>query len=153
MDKNYLLTSARQLKQVSDKAAAEYKSRSINMVEALNAAMLAREDLKKLIGDNNIRMMKDNHANHARFIATIISKFDAQVFTETILWVFNTYVNHGFSSIYWAAQLNKWIELLEKELSKQAFAEILPYYNWMQTNIPVFVQLSNKADASFIEKH
>lgn len=143
MNRIYLLNTAEQLKQVSENAASEYTRNASAMVAKLNALMQQREDIYKMIGDGNMSMMLDNHSNHARFIGTIIAKFDAEVLVDTILWVFSTYVSHGFNSIYWAAQLNCWMEILKSDLSEKSYNEIIPFYKWMQTNIPNFVSLAN----------
>jgi len=87
-------------------------------------------------------MMKDNHANHARFLESIFHEHSPEVLVDTIIWVFRAYRSRNFSSTYWAAQLNTWIEIHKRELSPECFNEIYPYYKWMQINIPVFNSLA-----------
>lgn len=106
--------------------------------------MLDRSDLVHLIGENNMEMMKDNHANHVRFIASILKNYNAEVLMDTVLWVFRAYRSHGFSTSYWAAQLNAWIIIMKESLSSEAFREVYPLYKWMQIHIPVFVKLSDE---------
>jgi len=89
-------------------------------------------------------MMKDNHSNHVRFIASILRNNHPDVLVETVLWVFRAYRSHGFTTNYWAAQLNSWIIVLKEILSTDCYAEIYPYYEWMQVNIPIFVKVSNE---------
>jgi len=144
MDKSLLEQSASHLKQVRKKSAVEYTEKLDYLVAMINAVMLQRKDVKALVGENNLDMMKDNHANHARFMSSIFTNYNPEVLIDTVLWVFRAYRSHGFSTNYWAAQLNVWIELLKKELSKESYEEIFPYYKWMQTNIPLFVQLSDE---------
>ncbi|MBN2350001.1 MAG: hypothetical protein JXJ22_14270 [Bacteroidales bacterium] len=144
MDKNYLLETARQLEQVSAAHAGEYVHKSDELITKMNTLMSERPDLVSMIGADNISMMKDNHANHVRFIASILKNFNPDVLVETVLWVFRAYRSHGFTTNYWAAQLNTWIIILKEKLSPAAFAEIFPYYEWMQINIPVFVKLSDE---------
>ena len=144
MDKNILVVSAKRLKNVSVIAAGEYLDKSGILVAKMNEIMLSRPDIASLIGKDNIAMMKDNHANHARFIASILKGRNDTVLIETVLWVFTSYRSHGFTTNYWAAQLNSWIEVMKDELSKECFEEVYPYYEWMLVNIPVFVALSNE---------
>lgn len=147
MDKNILIESAKRLKTVSEKAAAEYLNKSEILVAKMNAIMLSRPDIDSLIGEDNLSMMKDNHANHARFIASVLLHRNDTVLIETVLWVFGAYRSHGFTTSYWAAQLNSWITVIKEELSAESFREVYPYYEWMQVNIPVFVALtSDKPD-------
>jgi hypothetical protein len=113
------------------------------LLSEMNAIMLKRADIKDLVGEENLLMMQDNHSNHIRFIASILKEFNPEVLVETILWVFRAYRSHGFSTNYWAAQLNTWIEVLKNQLSAESYLEINPLYNWMQINIPIFVKLSD----------
>ena len=105
---------------------------------------LKRPEVEELVGKNNIDMMQDNHANHIRFISSILKNYDEEVLVETILWVFRAYRSHGFSTNYWAVQLNTWIKILKNQLSDETFLEVQPLYEWMQINIPVFVAISDK---------
>jgi hypothetical protein len=76
-----------------------------------------------------------------------------EVFVETILWVFRAYRSHGFTTNYWAAQLNQWILIIQKELQPEILREIKPYYEWMQVHIPIFVQLSDDNLESEYKRH
>lgn len=139
-----ILESAGRLKQVSENTANEYSGKAGELITRMNAVMLDRPDLEELVGKNNIDMMQDNHANHVRFIASILKNYNAAVLVNTVLWVFRAYRSHGFSTNYWAAQLNNWIIITGKLLSPECYREVYPYYEWMQVNIPVFVKLSEE---------
>ncbi|MBI9042259.1 hypothetical protein [Lutibacter sp.] len=143
MNKAYLLQTCGELKRFSDKASEEYFIKSEVLLSEMNTIMLKRGDIKDLVGEENLLMMQDNHSNHIRFIASILKEFNPEVLVETILWVFRAYRSHGFSTNYWAAQLNTWIEVLKNQLSAESYLEINPLYNWMQINIPIFVKLSD----------
>jgi len=144
MDRFYLIKTAKYLNPVSERGYNEYQRMQEKLVSLMNDKMLSRPDINDLVGENNLDMMKDNHANHARFMASLFKNFDPEVLTDTVLWVFRAYRSRKFHSNYWAAQLSKWIEILKQELSEQTFFEIFPYYEWMQVNIPVFVKLSTE---------
>ncbi len=145
MKKESLLDSAANLGPFSKQAVDEYAAKTDKLVNQINTIMLERSDINTMVGSTNLEMMKDNHANHARFILSIMDNFNKDVLVETILWVFRAYRSHGFASTYWAAQLNAWITILKEELSKDTFDQVYPLYNWMQVNIPVFDALSEKA--------
>jgi len=142
MDRNDLVKTAENLKQVSEKSAAEFSSKKENLVVMMNKKMEIRPDLLDMVGAGNVEMMKDNHANHARFLESIFNQHSPEILTDTVLWVFRAYRSRNFSSTYWAAQLNTWIEIYREELSADCFQEIYPYYNWMQINIPTFNKLA-----------
>jgi hypothetical protein len=144
MDKNYLLETALQLKQVSAKTAEEYYQNADKLITEMNNLMLGRPDIEILVGKNNISMMKDNHANHVRFIASILKNHNHEVLVDTVLWVFRAYRSHGFTTNYWAAQLNTWLIIIKNTLTPESFIEVYPYYEWMQVNIPLFVTVSDE---------
>ena len=77
-------------------------------------------------------------------MASILKNFNAEVFVDTVLWVFRAYRSHGFTTNYWASQLNTWIDILKNSLTDKSFNEVYPYYEWMQVNIPIFVKLSDQ---------
>lgn len=144
MNRKNLVETASTLPQVEQKYAAEYTAKRDQLIDMMNQLMVARPDLDDMVGSNNIAMMKDNHANHARFMESIFIQQAPEVLVDTILWVFRAYRSRKFSSTYWAAQMNTWIELYRKELSPECFKQIYPYYNWMQINIPHFNSLAEE---------
>jgi len=144
MTKSDLLKTAQKIKQVNEKLADEYASKRDMLVELMNKKMLERLDLKDMIGENNIEMMKDNHANQARFMESIFYEFNPEVLVDTVLWVFRAYRARNFSSTYWSAVLNTFLEIYKENLSDDCFKAVYPYYNWMQINIPAFNSLAEK---------
>lgn len=142
MERTDLIRTAEKLQQVSEKSTAEYSVKREVLVDLMNKKMEKRDDLLSMVGAGNVEMMKDNHANHARFLESIFNQHSPEVLVDTVLWVFRAYRSRNFSSTYWAAQLNSWIEIYKIELSAECFFEIYPYYNWMQINIPTFNQLA-----------
>lgn len=153
MNYKYLVQSAQEIPAANEKAVQEYHDRKDVLIAGINHYMESRSDLKLLVGDNNIEMMKDNHANHVRFIHSVLKNPNAEVLTETVLWVFRAYRNHGFSSNYWAAQLNAWFEILKKELTEESYKQIYPLYEWMQVNVPAFENLSESNSNRNSSKH
>lgn len=138
MNKEKLIHTASQLGPFDPRAAADYAKAAGALTARLNQTMLARLDIEALTGKENLTMMQDNHANHARFISSLLIHFQPEVLVETILWVFRAYRSRGFASTYWAAQINEWIHLLPQELPEESHKNILPLYEWIQVNIPLF---------------
>ncbi len=153
MTKESVLKTAKQLKQVSEEMANEYSSKIDNLVVQINAKMLERTDIKEMVGENNLDMMKDNHANHARFLESVFYDFNPDVLVDTVLWVFRAYRSRNFSSTYWSAQLNTWLDIYKENLSPACFDAIYPYYKWMQINIPVFTKLAEDSIDAPLSTH
>ncbi len=144
MDRNYLIETASQLKKMSDKSIEEYVQKSDYLIAKMNLLMMEKPDIKTLVGENNLEMMKDNHANHVRFMASIFKNYHPDQFVETVLWVFRAYRSHGFTTLYWDSQMNTWINLFKETLSPECFQEVFPFYEWIQQNIPIFVKVSDE---------
>jgi len=139
MQKETLVISAQKITKVSEASIKEYVDKMDMLAAKMNEAMLKREDIFQLIGGReNVEMMKDNHNNHLRFVASILETPDSETLVDTVLWVFRAYMSRGFSSNYWAAQINTWIQIFKENLSEKTFAEILSIYNWFSVNIPHF---------------
>ncbi len=147
MTKDELIISAKKLAQPASKTAEEYSEKRNHLVAQINQIMMARKDLKQLVGEGNEQMMEDNHSNHVQFMETVFQSYNPEVLVEMVLWVFRAYRSHGFQLTYWAAQLNAWTQILQEKLSPDAAQEILPFYQWMTVHIPIFTQLSE----SFME--
>ena len=143
--KKRLLESARQLNQPAGEIVEEFSLKYSEMAEKGNQILLKRPDLDKLIGEGNWGMARDNNRNFARFMESMFLNYNPEVFTETVFWVFRAYRSHGFQTTYWAANLNIWMEMLEEDLSPEAFRGLEPFYNWIIVNIPVFTLLSDEA--------
>ncbi len=144
MNRNELIESASMLGPFNQEAVLEYTEKIDRLVVIMNETMASRPDVNELIGDNNLSMMKDNHANHARFIASVMQNFNSEVLVDTILWVFRAYRSRSFHSSYWAAQLNTWMTIFEKEFTRETYDEVRRLYRWMQVNIPSFVICSDE---------
>ena len=139
MGKSTLIKSADKIARVSESSIKEYVDKIEILAAKMNEVMLKRKDILELIGgDKNIRMMKDNHNNHLRFVASILQTPDSETLVNTTLWVFRAYMSRGFSTNYWTVQLNTWRKLLKENISDKAFSEIISIYNWFTVNIPHF---------------
>ncbi len=143
MTREMLLETAELLSQPPEGAADEYSSVKEKITAEINDIMSKRSDLESLIGPGNIEMMCDNHRNHARFMESLFRNYRADVFVETVLWVFRAYRSHGFKLTYWPAQLDLWVAVMKKNISIEAFEHLYPFYKWMIINQPAFVKISD----------
>jgi len=143
MDKKNLIEVAPDLTTVSQVHIEEFLEKMEILVAEMNDTMCKRPDIYSLVGEDNIQMMKDNHANHMRFVYSLLENYDKQVLVDTVSWVYRSYRSRGFHMNYWAAQINTWIDLLRKHLSESAFAEIFPLYRWFSISVPHFSNISD----------
>jgi hypothetical protein len=141
--KDALLTTAQKLDPPAETAIREFEAKWEQVAAAGTRMLMARPDLEKLVGKGNEQMAEDNNRNFPRFMLSLFSDYQPAVFVETVLWVFRAYRSHGFYTTYWAANLNIWVDLLQKELSADAWTQIYPFYNWLIVNIPVFTAVTD----------
>lgn len=141
--KDALLTTAQKLVPPSEAAIREFEAKWEQIAAAGSQRLKARPDLEKLVGKGNEQMAEDNNRNFPRFMLSLFSDYQPAVFVETVLWVFRAYRSHGFHTTYWAANLNIWVDLLQKELSADAWKQIHPFYNWLIVNIPQFTAVTD----------
>jgi len=113
------------------------------MAAEVNRVISARPYLEKLVGPDGRSMSADNNRNFSLFMESLMSHFQAEVLVGTALWVFRAYRAHGFQTVYWPANLNAWMETLKKTISPEAVREISPFYAWLITHIPDFVNLTD----------
>ena len=111
-----------------------------------NRIMAGRPDLEALTGKGAQQMAGDNNRNFARFMEAMILDYQPKIMVETVLWVFRTYRAHGFQTAYWAANLNVWVDMIRRELPRDVFEAIHPFYNWLIISIPLFTQLTEVMD-------
>jgi len=141
--KDALLTNAQKLEPPAETAIREFETKWEQIAAAGTRQLMARPDIEKLVGPGNEQMAEDNNRNFPRFMLSLFSDYQPAVFVETVLWVFRAYRSHGFQTTYWAANLNIWMDLLQKELSPDAWQQIHPFYNWLIVNIPVFTNITD----------
>lgn len=149
--KERLLKTASELVQPPAAAAIEFTQKQEQLSAMGNQTMALRADLEKLVGKGNQQMAEDNNRNFARFMASLFSDFNPEVLVETVLWVFRAYRSHGFQTTYWAAHLNIWVDMIRRELSKESFDAIYPFYNWLIVNIPIFVKATDASSRNISE--
>ena len=157
MIKEYLIQSAAELSQPGTASLMEFMEKEDLFLVSINEHFQKRADLNQLIGEGNLEMMRNNHHNHLRFMASLFGNYQPDVLVETVLWVFRAYRSHGFRLAYWPAQLDTWVVIFKKHLKQQHFSEIYPFYNWMIVNNPLFAKLSDpdilKEDYMPVSKH
>lgn len=144
MKREYFIESASRINLPEKRFVDEYSRKKTELIGHVNKTLLNRKDLEKLIGQGNSEMMLNNHNNHALFIEAIMLAFNPNVLVDTVLWVFKVYKAHGFTDLYWTAQLNAWLEAMRLHLSEEAFRAIEPLYNWMIVNLPILLRFQEE---------
>jgi len=149
MDKNQLVKSATTLQVKDVSGFLALADRSEVWAAELSAVMKRRPDLEDLIGPGNLSVMESNHANHFRYMRSVVALFDPKSFVETVLWVFRTYRARGFSVRYWEIMLPEAMAILRRDLGDDDLNAAKPYYAWLHAHIPSFAALSETELSAF----
>ncbi|MEI6186266.1 MAG: hypothetical protein WCP43_03585 [Dehalococcoidia bacterium] len=144
MNLQHLLQTAKELRQPSAPAGAEFEASRDGLAEELNRRMSVRPDMEKLIGSGNLAMMQDNSRNFCRFMSSMFLAYEPEVLAETALWVFRAYRSHGFKTTYWPANLDTFVSIARERLGSATFDELYPFFRWLIVNIPIFVKISDE---------
>ena len=144
MTKEQLILSANSIHLPSLEAQKAYENHQEALAEKVTDMMLSRDDIEKLVGVSGKDMMRDNHKNHARFISHLFKEFSGSVLVDTVYWVFKNYKSHGFSRIYWSAQLNCWLKAMKEILKPSDYDELSPLYDWLIINLASLQDLEDK---------
>lgn len=138
-----LLASCRGLQIIPSDSADAYVIGTEKLLDHVNIQLEAHPKIKDLIGHNSINLMKDNHRNHATFMATVFRLNSFELLARTVPWVYRAYHARGFSYDYFPVELAAWqiaiSECLEKTDQKN---EILAVYKWMIKHHDDMINLS-----------
>jgi len=143
MTKENLLQSANSLPTVAPSVVTEYAEKQDQLVTEVNKIMLQHPNLNDLIGAGNIEVMKTNHSNHAKFVASIFEQPNPEILVDSLLWVFRTYRSHGFQPDYFQVEIEAWLNVMPQILSPETFTAVQPLYNWFLVNIPTFTKITD----------
>lgn len=144
MNKNELIEEAKSLPHVTGDVQKEFSLKRDLLVKKVDKIIDEYDDMENIVGQENLEMMRGNNTNHAQYMESIFRHYDAGHFVDTISWVFNTYLSHGFKQHYWNIHFQSWKKGLKSEMSDDACKQIIPYYNWMEKRIPEFIEITGK---------
>jgi MerR family transcriptional regulator, light-induced transcriptional regulator len=137
-----LITSPGKIRAVSPDAAKAYGKEADKLIEEVNDELEANPKVLELIGGNPFELMRNNHKNHATFMATVLRLNSYDLLAKTIPWVYRVYRTRGFSYDYFPVELLAWKNAVNKCLAKLHSTEINRVYDWMIRNHDGMIQLS-----------
>ena len=134
------------LKAVGPELGRQYLESAPGMVEEVNRVLEARPELPSLLGGNTLEMMRANHRHHAVYMGSVFELPSGLAFVRTVLWVYRTYLAHGFSPDYFPLELSAWRRAAERQLPPKATAPIVAVYRLMENSHRDFLELSRQPD-------
>lgn len=138
---NFLSSSAVMLS-VSPVAAIAYGNEADKLVDQVNNELEANPGILDLIGGNPLELMRNNHKNHATFIAMVLRLNSYELLAKTVPWVYRVYRARGFSYDYFPVELAAWKNAVTERLGHLHSTEINKVYDWMIRNHEGMIELS-----------
>ncbi len=127
-------------------SAQEY-SEQVNLIKAeVDRILTARSDINKMIGQNPLSVMYDNHNNHVTFMSNIFKLNDYELMSRVIVWVYHTYRSQGFSFDYFPIAMNAWIKAVDQYLEPSKAEPIKELYRWIIKNHELFIDASQSIE-------
>jgi len=133
------------LPDLTKEAVLEFHKHLDRLVDDVNDTLESRSDIASLIGHNQIETMRDNHRNSANFMLNVFKLDQPELLVQTMPWVYHTYRAHHFSSDYWPAVLQIWIEMIDSQLSTETAKIISSYYKWILNHHETWIRLAEHA--------
>jgi len=137
-----IIKDANTLPQVPLKGITAYQENISGMKKYVNDKLTTHPDINKLIGNNPIRVMYDNHSNHTAFMFTVFTLGNYELLVRTVFWVYRAYAAHNFSYDYFPLELKTWVEAIDKYIPDSQNQEIKKVYSWMIENHELMIELS-----------
>ena len=128
-----LFDKAKKLKPISDETFNEINNSLKSLEAQMDEEFFSRNDIEELI-DNKVDLIRDNHANHLRFMLNIMKNYDTFIFINTVSWVLEAYTSRGISIDYWDVQLRLFLKIYKEDLTVNAYNEVLPFYTFLINN-------------------
>ncbi len=98
---------------VSPRAASAFGAVWRTGTARVDRTLAERPDIARLIGDNPLRVMFDNHRHHGAFLATVFALGRYDLLDTTIPWAYRAYLGQGFAPEYFGVQLGTWRAVLK----------------------------------------
>ncbi|MDD4730914.1 MAG: hypothetical protein PHX58_03155 [Desulfovibrio sp.] len=131
MQREELLRRAALLQQPSAKTAVEFEGAQSRLAQELSRVMDAHPRRDELYPPELRELMRENHVNHFNYLNSVFQLYDPESFLETVIWVLRTYLNRGVRLAYWEVMLPESLNLLQNILTREAYAEVRPFYDWL----------------------
>lgn len=110
--------------------------------------LVARDDLRMLIGPNDIRVMHNNHACHVQFLASVFDLGSAACLVEIVIWVYRSYTQRGFSLRYFPVELAAWQKAIRRHVAPNApVSGLLAFYDQMIASHDDFAGIAAQSES------
>jgi methanogenic corrinoid protein MtbC1 len=121
-----------------------YKNHREEIVREVDETLGNDPSINELIGNNPLRVMYDNHKNHAAFMATVFSIANYELMVRVVVWVYRAYHAHGFSFDYFPRALESWEKAVQKHVPDNPMKTVLSIYRWLRTHHDLWIALSKE---------
>jgi methanogenic corrinoid protein MtbC1 len=144
-----LLEQARTLPRIPEEGVLEYSQNEPQLIREVNEKMSSRQDIEQLLGGNELRVMFDNHRNHAAYMGFIFKYGEYEALARSLPWVYRAYTGQGFDPQYFPEALGAWMEAVQKNIARHQ--EILKIYEWIRSSHDSIIRASRAEPEQSVE--
>ena len=138
-----LLAGCSKLPRISSEAVEAYAVTTDRLINHVTEQLESHPNIRKLIGRNPLKLLHNNHRNHAAFISAVLKTNSHELLTRTIPWFYRSYHAKGISYDYFPVELVAWqIAIRECLDSSISNVDILAVYTWIVQHHEQMIQLS-----------
>lgn len=137
---------AAQIQPVSAEASKEYESKQSELTGEVDRVMASRSDIHRILGNNPLQVMYDNHRYHAMTMSNFFKMNRYTLLARIIVWVYRAYRSRGFEYEYFYHANQAWQNAIQNHLPLPAREEILAVYRWLNKQHQSFVELAESQE-------
>ncbi|HPI03279.1 MAG TPA: hypothetical protein PLB12_09285 [Candidatus Goldiibacteriota bacterium] len=143
MDRQALLDSARKIMAPSPETAKEFSDKRVILTRIIKQVLDAKLSLPESDKAQKSGMDRNDHTYHLMHMEGLFTAYSPEEYVDTTLWTARMYRSHGFNLNHWETILKTITDIFKTELTPKAYGEIYPFYEWMISNIPDFISITD----------
>lgn len=140
--KSILLEELGSIDAVNDVVASTYAAVSDYAATQVTRKVREHADADILLPRTNPELLEENHLQHARYMESVLRAGGDESVVDTVIWVYRTYLSHGFAPGYWPVQLQAWQSVLVELMPEDEYQSVAPYYEWLMRHHEAFLELA-----------
>ncbi len=142
-----IFINCRELSKVSPESAEAYARATGRLLAHSNEQLEAYPNIKKLIGQNPLDMMRMNLHYHAEFMSSVFRLNSCELLTRTVSWLYRVFSARSLSYDYFRIELGAWQNAIHECLENpEQKSEILAVYDWLIQHHENMIKLSRVGD-------
>jgi methylmalonyl-CoA mutase cobalamin-binding domain/chain len=131
---------AEAFQEVEEDAIHEYTQKTEMLEAYVNKRFWARDDIRRLFGDNPVAFVEEQHKTHVRYMASILRLKSGRHFVNALRWLYRIHISRGVSADYFAVVAPLWREAAFSVLGSESSRAVGRFYDFLILRHPFFAE-------------